>query len=74
MSIPSESFLLQNKVQILNAKLQGDNVLQSDIADLSDHCPVISLQMLEVWFCQWTSLAGMEHCALHTSCTHGHMF
>ena len=26
-----------------------DNVLRLDIADLSDHCPVISLQMLELW-------------------------
>ena len=42
-----------------------DNVLQLDIADLSDHCPVISLQRLEVWLCQWPSLTGMEHCALH---------
>ena len=27
----------------------GDNVLRSDIADLSDHRLVVSLQMLEVW-------------------------
>ena len=43
MSIPSESSLLQNEVQILNVKLTGpggDNVLWPDIADLSDHCPV----------------------------------
>ena len=64
MSIPSESSLLQNEVQILNAKLHklligpgGDNVLWPDIADLSDHCPVISLQTLEVRLCQWPSLA-----------------
>ena len=76
MSIPSESSLLQNEVQILNAKRRknligrgGDNVLQPDIADLSDHCPVISLQTLEVWLCQWPSLAGMEHCP-HTRAVH----
>ena len=44
--------------------------LRPDIADLSDHCPVISLQMLEVWLCQWPSLAGMEHCAPHTRAVH----
>ena len=58
MSIPSKSSLLQNEVQILNAKPHkymyligpgGDNVLRPDIADLSNHCPVISLQTLEVW-------------------------
>ena len=36
------------------------------LADLSDHCPVISLLMLEVQLCQWPSLAGMVHCAPHT--------
>ena len=80
MSIPSESSLLQNEVQILNAKPHkyligpgGDNVLGPDIADLSDHCPVIPLQMLEVWLCQSPSLTGMEHCTMHTSCTHSHV-
>ena len=43
-----------------------DLVLRLDTADLSDHCPVILLQMLEVWFCQWS----MEHCALHTRAVH----
>ena len=50
-----ESSLFQNEVQILNAKPHkyligpgNDNVLSPDIADLSDHCPVISLQTLEV--------------------------
>ena len=64
MSIPAKSSLLQNEVQILNAKPHkqligpgGDNVLRSDIADLSDYCPVISLQTLEVRLCQWPSLA-----------------
>ena len=65
MSIPVEPSLLQNEVQILNAKpligSGGDSVLLLDIADLSDHCPVISLQMLKVWLCQWPSLTGMEH-------------
>ena len=77
MSIPAEPSLLQNEVQILNAKpckkLIGpgcDNVLWSDVADLSDHCPVIPLQTLKVWFCQWPSLTGMEHCALHTRAVH----
>ena len=27
---------------------------------LSDHCPGISLQTLEVLLCQWPSLTGME--------------
>ena len=51
MSIPVELSLLQNVVQILNQKLRKyligpgcDNVLRPDIADLSDHCPVILLQ------------------------------
>ena len=74
MSLPSKSSLLQNEVQILNAKPHigpgGDNVLRPDIADLSDHCPVISLQTLEVRLCQWPSLAGMEHCAPHTRAVH----
>ena len=55
--IPAEPSLLQNEFQILNAKphkeLIGpgcDNILRPDIADLSDHCPVIPLQMLAVWF------------------------
>ena len=71
MSIPSESSLLQNEVQILNAKPPGgDNVLRPDIADLSDHCPVIPLQTLEVRLCQWPSLAGMEYCTPHTRAVH----
>ena len=68
---------LQNEVQIFNAKpckqltgSGGDNVLRLDIADLSDHCPVISLQTLEVWLYQWLSLTGMEHCAPHTRAVH----
>ena len=48
----------------------GDNVLRFDIADLSDHCPVNSLQILEVWLCQWPSLTGMEHCSLHSTPVH----
>ena len=77
MSILTEFSLLQNEVQILNAKPHknligpgGDNVLRPDIADLSDHCPVISLQTLEVRLCQRPSLAGMEHCAPHTRALH----
>ena len=44
MSIPSESSLLQNEVQILNAKPHkligpgGDSVMQPDIAGLSFRC------------------------------------
>ena len=73
MSIPAEPSLLQNEVQILNPKLcklligpVDDSVLRPDIADMSDHCSVIPLQLLEVWLCQLPSLTGMEHCALHT--------
>ena len=36
----------------------------------ADHCHVILLQTLEVWFCQWPSLNGMEHCTLHTRAVH----
>ena len=72
MSIPSESSLLQNEVQILNAKPHkkltgpgGDNFLPPDIAELSDHCPVILLQTLEVWFVnQYTFKDGFIFCEL----------
>ena len=30
----------------------------------------LSLQMLEVWLCQWPSLTGMEHCAPYTRTVH----
>ena len=77
MSIPVEPSLLQNDVQILNAKpckyltgSGGDNVLRLDSADLSDYCPVILLQTLEVWLCQWPSLTDMDHCAPHTRAVH----
>ena len=69
MSIPTEPSLLQKEVQILNAKPRNSLdlvVTWPDIADLSDHCPVVPLQTLEVWFCQWPSLTGMEQCASHT--------
>ena len=66
--ITSEPSLLQDLVQALHAKLRkkligpdGDNVVRSDIADLSDHCPVIPLQTLEVWLCPWPNLTSMEH-------------
>ena len=45
------------------------------IADLSDHCPVISLQTLEVWLL--STAKSRWHEALHSahkSCTHGNMF
>ena len=77
MSILAEPSLFQNEVQILHAKPRklligsgGDNVLWPDIAYLSDHCPVISLQILEVWLCQWPSLTGMKHCAPYTRAVH----
>ena len=60
MFVPVEPSLLQNEVQILNAKPPsssldlaiGDNVLWLDIADLSDHWPAMPLQTLKVWLCQ----------------------
>ena len=55
MSIPVEPSLLQDEVQVFNAKLHkeligpdGDIVLWLDIAELFGHCPVIPLQTLEV--------------------------
>ena len=74
MSIPAEPSLLQNEVQCQAGQVAHwiwwYNILWLDIADLSDHCPVILLQMLEVWLCQWPSLTGMEHCALHKTAVH----
>ena len=32
--------------------------------------PCLPLQTLEVWFCQWPSLTGMEHCTPHTRAVH----
>ena len=32
--------------------------------------PVIPLKTLEVWFCLWPSLTGMEHCAPHIRAVH----
>ena len=62
MSIPAESSLLQNDIQIVKWLIGpgGDSVLQLDIADLSDRCPVILLQTLEVWLFQWPSLCTQE--------------
>ena len=37
-----------------------------DIADMSDHGPIIALQALQVRLGQWPSLTGMEHGAPHT--------
>ena len=48
----------------------GHSVLWFNIADLSDHCSVISLQMLEAGLCYWPSFTGMEHCAPHTRAVH----
>ena len=41
-----------------------------NIADLSDHCSVISLQTQEAGLCYWPSFTGMEHCPLHTRAVH----
>ena len=38
--------------------LSGNILYVILLTDLSDHCPVIPLQMLEVWLCQWPSLTG----------------
>ena len=40
------------------------------IADLSDHCSVISLQTLGAGLCYWPSFTGMEHCAPHSRAVH----
>ena len=39
----------------------GGSVLWFNIANLSDHCSVISLQTLEAGLCYWPSFTGMEH-------------
>ena len=58
MSIPAEPSLSQDEVQVFNAEpckqLSGPDVgsvLWFNIADLSDHCSVISLQTLEAGLC-----------------------
>ena len=35
------------------------------IADMSDYCPIISLQALQVCLGQWPSFTGMKHGAPH---------
>ena len=57
MSIPAKPSLFQYEVQVFNAEPckwlsgpDGGSVLWFNIADLSDHCSVISLQMLEAGF------------------------
>ena len=40
------------------------------LADLPDHCFVISLQTLEAGLCYWPSFTGMEHFAPHTRAVH----
>ena len=70
----STSFRMRSRASMPNSAsssgLDGDSILQHDIADLSDRCPAILLQLLEVWLCQWPSLSGMEHCAPHTRAVH----
>ena len=58
MSIPAEPSLFQDEVQVFNAEpyklLSGPDVgtvLWFNIADLLDHCSVISLQVLEAGLC-----------------------
>ena len=41
------------------------SVLWFNIADLSDHCTVISLQTLEAGLSKWPSFTGMEHSTPH---------
>ena len=45
-------------------------LLNFNIADLSDHCSVTSLQTLEAGLCYWPSFTGMEHCTPHTPAVH----
>ena len=63
MSIPAEPSLFQYEVQVFNAEPcngpDGGSVLWFNIADLSDHCSVISLQMLEAGLCYWPSFTVM---------------
>ena len=73
MSIPAEPSLFQYEVQVFNSEPckwlsgpDGGSVLWFNIADLSDHCSVISLQTLEARLCYWPSFTGMVHCAPHT--------
>ena len=81
MSIPAETSLLQNEVQILNAKPckqltgpGGDSVLGLDIADLiialSFHCTRwrFALPMAKS---HWNG--ALRSANMHKSCTHGHV-
>ena len=77
VSIPAEPSLFQYEVQVFNAEPckelsgpDGGSVLWFNIADQSDHCSVILLQMLEAGLCWWPSFTGMEHCTLHTQAVH----
>ena len=54
VSIPAEPSLFQDEVLVSNAEpCSGPDVgnVLFNIADLSDHCSVISLQTLEARFC-----------------------
>ena len=77
MSIPAEPSLFQYEVQVFNSepcKLlsgpEGGSVFWFNIADLSDHCSVISLQTQEAGLCYWPSFTGMEPCSPHTRAVH----
>ena len=58
MSIPAKPYLFQYEVQVFNAEQckqlsgpDGGSVLWFNIADLSDHGSVITLQTLEAGLC-----------------------
>ena len=65
MSIPVEPSLFQYEIQVFNYEPckylngpDGGSVLWFNIADLSDHCSVISLQTLEAWLCHTGLMAN----------------
>ena len=71
MSIPAEPSLFQKSRSSMPSHASSSlDLVVTMSCGLSNHCPVISLQTLEVWLCQWPSLTGMEHCALHTRAVH----
>ena len=78
MSIPAESSVLQNEVQIINARhasssldLICDNVLRLNIADLSDNCRHSAAEVGGLALSVAKS-HGMEH-APHTRAVHAAM-
>ena len=66
MSIPAEPSLFQYEVQVFTAESckylsgpDGRSVLWFNIADLSEHCSVISLQTLEAGLCYVTGRVSL---------------